>query len=89
MTGVQTCALPIWARELAESGVKEIMVAAEDLSGRYLAEDIVDLGTGKIFAEAGDELDANLLAELKEQKVKDFPILDITISIRAHSFATL
>ena len=65
------------ARELAESGVKEIMVAAEDLSGRYLAEDIVDLDTGKIFAEAGDELDANLLAELKEQKVKEFPILDI------------
>ena len=65
------------ARELGESGVKEIMVAAEDLSGRYIAEDIVELETGKIFAEAGDELDADLLAELKEQKVKEFHILDI------------
>ncbi|NOT70606.1 MAG: DNA-directed RNA polymerase subunit beta [Hyphomicrobium sp.] len=65
------------ARELGESGVKEIMIAAEDLSGRYIAEDIVDLETGKIFAEAGDELDADLLAELKEQKVKEFHILDI------------
>ncbi|MBX9684676.1 MAG: DNA-directed RNA polymerase subunit beta, partial [Hyphomicrobium sp.] len=65
------------ARELAESGLKEILVSAEDLSGRYIAEDIVDLETGKIFAEAGDELDANLLAELKEQKVKEFHILDI------------
>ena len=65
------------ARELAESGVKEILVAAEDLAGRYIAEDIVDLDTGKIFAEAGDELDANLLAEFKEQKVKEFHILDI------------
>ena len=65
------------ARELGESGLKEILVAAEDLSGRFIAEDIVDLETGKIFAEAGDELDANLLAELKEQKVKEFHVLDI------------
>ncbi|HMN36565.1 MAG TPA: DNA-directed RNA polymerase subunit beta [Hyphomicrobium sp.] len=65
------------ARELAENGLKEILVSADDLSGRFIAEDIVDLDTGKIFAEAGDELDANLLAELKEQKVKEFHVLDI------------
>ncbi len=65
------------ARELAESGLKEILVSAEDLTGRFIAEDIVDIETGKIFAEAGQELDADLLAELKEQKVKEFPILDI------------
>jgi DNA-directed RNA polymerase subunit beta len=65
------------ARELAESGLKEILISAEDLAGRFIAEDIVDLETGKIFAEAGDELDAELLAELKEQKVKEFHILDI------------
>ncbi len=65
------------SRELAEAGLKEILVSADDLAGRFIAEDIVDLETGKIFAEAGDELDANLLAELKEQKVKEFHILDI------------
>ena len=65
------------SREIAESGVKEILISAEDLAGRFIAEDIVDLETGKIFAEAGDELDANLLAELKEVKVKEFHILDI------------
>jgi DNA-directed RNA polymerase subunit beta len=65
------------SRELAENGLKEILVSAEDLSGRFIAEDIVDLETGKIFAEAGDELDAELLAELKEQKVKEFHVLDI------------
>ena len=59
------------------SGVKEILISAEDLAGRFIAEDIVDLETGKIFAEAGDELDANLLAELKEQKIKEFHVLDI------------
>jgi DNA-directed RNA polymerase subunit beta len=65
------------ARELAEAGLKEVLVSAEDLAGRYIAEDIVDLSTGRIYAEAGDELDDKLLAEIKEQKVKDFHILDI------------
>ncbi len=65
------------ARELAENGLTEILVSSEELSGRYLAEDIVDLKTGQIFGEAGDELSADLLAELKDQKVKQFDILDI------------
>jgi len=65
------------AREFAEGGLKDILVSSEDLAGRYLAEDIVDIETGRIYAEAGAELDAKLLAELKDQKVKEFPILDI------------
>jgi DNA-directed RNA polymerase subunit beta len=65
------------ARELAEKGLKEVLVSAEDLMGRYLAEDIVDLDTGQIYGEAGDEVDAKLLAELKERGVKQFPILDV------------
>ncbi|MFV0366859.1 MAG: DNA-directed RNA polymerase subunit beta, partial [Hyphomicrobiaceae bacterium] len=65
------------ARELAEGGLKEVLIASEDLSGKYLAEDIVDLSTGQIYAEAGAELDPKLLAELKDQKIKEFPILDI------------
>ena len=65
------------ARELAEGGLKDLLVSSEDLAGKYLAEDIVDLETGRIYAEAGAELDAKLLAELKDQKVKEFPILDI------------
>jgi DNA-directed RNA polymerase subunit beta len=54
-----------------------VLVSSDDLAGRYIATDIVDMETGTIFAEAGDELDAELLAELKDQKVKEFPILDI------------
>ena len=65
------------ARELAEGGLKEVLVSSEDLAGRYLAEDIVDLSTGQIYGEAGDELDDKLLAEIKDQKIKEFPILDI------------
>ncbi len=65
------------ARELAENGLKEVLVSSEDLAGRYIAEDVVDLETGQIYAEAGAELDAKLLAELKDQKIKEFHVLDI------------
>ena len=65
------------ARELAEGGLKEVLIASEDLAGRYIAEDVVDLETGVIYAEAGQELDAKLLAEIKDQKIKEFHILDI------------
>jgi DNA-directed RNA polymerase subunit beta len=65
------------ARELAEAGVKEVLVSSEDLSGRYIGEDVVDLESGQIYAEAGDELDPKLLAEIKDQKIKEFQILDI------------
>ena len=65
------------ARELAESGLKEVLVSSDDLAGRYIAEDIVDMQTGQIYAEAGAELDAKLLAELKDQKIKEFHVLDI------------
>ncbi|HEX2839728.1 DNA-directed RNA polymerase subunit beta [Hyphomicrobium sp.] len=65
------------ARELAENGLKEVLVSSEDLAGRYIAEDIVNLDNGQIYAEAGAELDAKLLAELKDQKVKEFHLLDI------------
>ena len=44
------------ARELAEEGLKEVLFNAEDLAGRYLAEDIVNLQTGQIYGEAGEEL---------------------------------
>src|SRR5690606_7175168 len=65
------------ARQLAENGLSELLVGSEDLAGKYLAQDIVNLDTGEIYAEAGSELDAKLLAELKDEKVKEFPILDI------------
>jgi DNA-directed RNA polymerase subunit beta len=65
------------ARELAEDGLKEVLFSAADLAGKYLAEDIVNMQTGQIHGEAGDELDPKLLETFKEAKVKEFPILDI------------
>ena len=65
------------ARELSEGGLKEILMSSEDLAGRYLAEDIVNMDTGQIYAEAGEELNDELLEQFKELKVKSFQILDI------------
>ena len=65
------------ARELAENGLKEVLVTSEELAGTYIAEDIVDMTDGRIYGEAGDEVEADLLAELKDQKIKQFDILDI------------
>ncbi len=65
------------ARELAEAGLKEVLISSEDLAGKYLAQDILNYETGQIYAEAGEELDEKLLAEIKDQKIKEFNILDI------------
>ena len=65
------------ARELAEGGLKELLVASSELHGRYLAEDIVNMADGQIYAEAGAEIDAKLMAVLQEAKVKEFRLLDI------------
>ena len=61
------------ARELAEEGLAEVLVAPEELAGRYLAEDIVDLANGQIYAEAGDEIDAKLLDGAQGSQGQGFP----------------
>ncbi|MBN9261923.1 MAG: DNA-directed RNA polymerase subunit beta, partial [Hyphomicrobium sp.] len=78
------------ARELAESGVKEVLVAPEDLVGKYLAEDIVDLSTGQIYGEAANELDQKLLDKLTEAGVGEFTVLDIDhVTVGDHIRLTL
>jgi DNA-directed RNA polymerase subunit beta len=65
------------ARDLENDGLKEVLVAPEELGGRYLAMDIVDMDTGRIIGEAGDELEEELLDRLMEEGVTEFPLLDI------------
>jgi DNA-directed RNA polymerase subunit beta len=78
------------ARELAESGVKEVLIAPEDLVGKYLAEDIVDLSTGQIYGEAANELDQKLLDRLTEAGVAEFTVLDIDhVTVGDHIRLTL
>src|SRR5690606_16383488 len=44
------------AKKLASEGLKELLISDQDLYGRYLAEDLVNLETGEIYGEAGAEL---------------------------------
>src|SRR3972149_2589732 len=41
------------AKKLADEGLKELLVSDEDLYGRYLAQDILNMETGEIYGEAG------------------------------------
>ncbi|MGB0824241.1 MAG: DNA-directed RNA polymerase subunit beta, partial [Alphaproteobacteria bacterium] len=67
---------PRKAKKLAET-VKQLLVTQEDLIGRYLATDIFDKKTGLVWAEAGDELNETLIAELLDKGVKVLETLDI------------
>jgi DNA-directed RNA polymerase subunit beta len=51
-------------RDMAEAGVKKIMVPDEFMIGRVIARNIVNAETGEILANANDEITEDLLAKL-------------------------
>ena len=65
------------AKKIADAGLKTLLLAPEALSGKYLAKDLVNFQTGEIYAEAGDELNPELLAALEEQGFDTLDVLDI------------
>src|SRR5260221_1233137 len=68
---------PGLARKLAEDGLEEILVARDELLGRYLAIDVVNEQTGEIYAEAGDEITETLLDQVEAGKIPELPVLSI------------
>ena len=54
------------ANKLVEDGLADLLVTDVELIGRFLAEELVNMETGEIYAEAGDEITEELLAELIE-----------------------
>jgi len=68
---------PRLARKLAEDGLEEIIVARDELLGRYLAIDVVNEQTGEIYAEAGDEITETLLDQVEAGKIAELPVLSI------------
>ncbi|MFM8753291.1 MAG: DNA-directed RNA polymerase subunit beta [Phenylobacterium sp.] len=66
-----------YAKRFADGGLKALLLPAEALTGRYMARDLVNMETGEIYAEAGDELDAGLIADLEAQGFTGFDLLDI------------
>ena len=58
-----------YIRELAEAGIKKIVVPEDFIIGRTVAQNIVDAETGEILANANDEITESLLAKLEESGV--------------------
>src|SRR6202522_4098084 len=65
------------AKRLADNGLKTLLLSPEALVGRYLARDEVNVETGEIYAEAGDELDAQSIATLEDLGFTTIDVLDI------------
>jgi DNA-directed RNA polymerase subunit beta len=57
---------PRAARKIAEGGTTEVLVGRADMLGRYVAEDMVNLETGEIWAEAGEELTEPKFAAIED-----------------------
>ena len=47
---------------------------AEPITGRYLAQDIVDKSSGEVIFEAGKDIKDDFIPKLKEKKIKSFVI---------------
>src|SRR5580704_17360635 len=63
-------------RRIAEK-TKEVLIGRADLLGRFVAEDLVNLETGEIYAEAGEELVEARLAALEDAGVIRLPTLAV------------
>jgi DNA-directed RNA polymerase subunit beta len=64
-------------RDLAEAGIKKILVPDDFVTGRVIAANVVDGQTGEILANANDEITDALLAKLIEGGVEEIKTLYI------------
>jgi DNA-directed RNA polymerase subunit beta len=70
--------------------VKSLLLPPEALTGKYLARDEVNMATGEIYAEAGDELDTAVIQSLAEQGFSTIDVLDIDhVTVGAYMRNTL
>ena len=67
---------PVKARKAAEAGLEEVLVPSSYLVGKFCGEDVVNMETGEIFVEAGDELTEEAVAELRDADVELITLLD-------------
>jgi len=70
---------PRLLNQLAEKNIKELEITNEELIGKFVSEDIVNMETGEIFAEAGQEITEELLAEFELAKINSIPVLVMTV----------
>ena len=62
---------------MAEAGVKAVLVDETDLIGRFVCEDLVNMTTGEIYAEAGEEITEDILTTLRDNGVDEVGVLFI------------
>ena len=63
--------------KLQESGVKRRLADSEELIGRYIARDLIDMSTGAIHAAAGDEITEETLELLAKHAIDQVDVLGI------------
>ncbi|MEZ5837812.1 MAG: DNA-directed RNA polymerase subunit beta [Geminicoccaceae bacterium] len=68
---------PRLLKRIAEKGVTELYLSAEEVVGRFVSRDLVNDETGLIFAEAGEEVTSEMLGRLAEAGIDELPVLDI------------
>ncbi|WP_281302192.1 MULTISPECIES: DNA-directed RNA polymerase subunit beta [unclassified Iodidimonas] len=68
---------PRLAKKLEKDGIQALLVPAEEIVGRYAAEDLVDDQTGAIYIEAGEEITEAHLESLYEAGFVELRVLDI------------
>ncbi|MCF8176801.1 MAG: DNA-directed RNA polymerase subunit beta [Burkholderiaceae bacterium] len=64
-------------REMAEAGIKKIVVPDEFMIGRIIAHNIVNAETGEVLANANDEITEELLAKLVDGGIEQVQTLYI------------
>jgi len=62
-------------RDMAEAGIKKIMVPDEFMIGRVIATNIVNAETGEVLANANDEITEDLLAKLAAGDIEQIQTL--------------
>ena len=81
---------PRMAHKLYDDGLRELLISDAELIGRYVAEDLIDMETGIILCEAGDEITEELINTFKEGRISVIPTLDVDhVTIGAYIRNTL
>ena len=68
---------PRAANKAQKDGLADLLIPTEEIIGRYAANDMIDETTGRIWIEAGDEVDADNLEVLDKAGVDRIELLDI------------
>lgn len=62
---------------MSDEGLEYFVVSKDQMYGKFLAKDIIIAKTGEVLAEAGDEINEDLMNTLTENKIKSVETLFI------------